>query len=89
VRSYLSRFWFEFEGDMHSLPPGTVLGCGVTALDREDALSILASRVFKGSLAPIRSETSDVDVSTLDAGHILPNMDDPTLRGVWFPRGFR
>jgi hypothetical protein len=28
----------------------------------------------------------DVDVSQLDAGHVLPNMGDPTLRGVWFPR---
>jgi hypothetical protein len=26
----------------------------------------------------------DVDVSTLDAGHVLPNMRAPNERGVWF-----
>ena len=87
MRSNLRPFWFEFEGDMHSLPAGAVVGCGVTATDRDEALTILEGRVFGGPLPPIRAETSDVDVSTLDAEHMLPNMDDPTLPGVWFPRG--
>jgi len=30
--------------------------------------------------------TEDVDVSTLDAGHVLPNMYPPNERGVWFPK---
>jgi hypothetical protein len=28
----------------------------------------------------------DVNVSELDAGRVLPNIGDPTVRGVWFPR---
>jgi hypothetical protein len=29
-----------------------------------------------------------VDVSALDSGHILPNIEPPNWRGIWFPRGF-
>jgi len=29
-----------------------------------------------------------VDVSTLDHGHVLPNMEVVLLRGVWFPKGY-
>jgi hypothetical protein len=28
----------------------------------------------------------DVDVRELDQGHVVPNMGDPTVRGVWYPR---
>jgi hypothetical protein len=29
--------------------------------------------------------TEDVDIQTLDQGHVLPNMGVPSERGVWFP----
>jgi hypothetical protein len=29
---------------------------------------------------------TDVDVQTLDEGHVIPTMDLPNVRGVWFPR---
>ena len=83
MRWNLRRFWFEFDTDSP-----VIRACGVTAIDRDDALLILERQVFKGPVPPIRSERSDVDVSTLDAGHVLMNMGDPTLRGVWFPLGF-
>ncbi|MCP3097663.1 hypothetical protein LZ198_02100 [Myxococcus sp. K15C18031901] len=81
------RFWFEFEsGD--ALPVGTRLGCGVSARDAEDAMVLLRERVFQGSDLPrVLRLVEDVDVSTLDAGHVLPNLGDVRERGVWFPRG--
>jgi hypothetical protein len=30
----------------------------------------------------------DVDVTTLDANHVLPNMMPPSVRGVWYPIGY-
>jgi len=33
----------------------------------------------------IKKVIENVDVSTLDAGHVLPNMSPPNIRGVWFP----
>lgn len=85
----LHRYWFRFEGEPLSLPPGIVLGCGVTAFTREDALHLLATHVFRGPIPPILSVTEDIDVSTLDAGHVLPNMHEPASRGVWYPLGYR
>lgn len=79
----LRRFWFKF-----AAPTTSRLGYGVTAWTEEDAASILATRVFNGSPLPEAEVTSDIDVSKLDAGHILPNMESPNWRGIWFPRGY-
>lgn len=87
LREHLHRFWFRFDR-----PPGapsgwTALGCGVTGVDRGDAEALLAaSPLAKDGLPPVREVIEDVDVQTLDAGHVLPNMGDPSMRGVWFPR---
>jgi hypothetical protein len=87
LRDYLHRFWFEFGGPREALPPGGWIGCGVTAVDRSDAERLLLDDLFGGGgLPPIARLVEDVDVSQLDAGHVIPHMGDPTIRGVWFPR---
>lgn len=78
----LRRFWFKIEGDATSR-----LGYGVTAWTEEDAVNILQSRVFDSRPLPDYSVIADVDVSKLDTGHIRPNMESPTWRGIWFPIG--
>lgn len=84
----LRRYWFEFEPG--SLPPGVALGCGVTARGEDDARALLAATVFHGAAMPaVRRVLEDVDISALDAAHVLPNMLEPTSRGVWFPLGYR
>ena len=84
---YLHRYWFEFGGPREALPPGSRLGCGVTAIDRTDARRLLAAGPFRGrGLPPIEQIIEDVDVSELDPGHVVPNIGDVTQRGVWFPR---
>jgi hypothetical protein len=85
----LTRYWLKFKGSLPDLPPGLVLGCGVTAFDYADAISIVQQKVFKGKELPeIKTKIENIDISTLDKGHVLPNMKDPTLRGVWFPGGY-
>jgi hypothetical protein len=64
------------------------LGYGVTAWTPEDAAAILREQVFGGADIGEPTVIEDIDVSTLDAGHILPNMESPHWRGVWFPKGF-
>lgn len=27
----------------------------------------------------------DIDVSSLDSGHVLPNIGNPAALGIWFP----
>jgi hypothetical protein len=63
------------------------MGCGVTAYSYEDALVVLRERRFKNDLLPsIHKVIEDIDVSTLDPGHVLPNIGVPIWRGIWFPR---
>jgi hypothetical protein len=84
----LVRFWFEFDAT-DPLPAGLRMGCGVTASSIDDATRLLADRVFKGASIPaITRVVQDVDIGSLDAGHVRPNMGVPVLRGVWFPLGY-
>lgn len=83
----LHRFWIRFAASNSFGVPRP--GCGVTAYSYDDALAILGMTVFNGKPIPeIEHVIEDVDVSTLDQKHVLPNMDAPTWRGVWYPRGF-
>ena len=72
-----------------SHPPGVLMGCGVTARDENEAMRILKEQVFRNHAFPaIRSVARDVKIAELDAGHVRPNMGDPSAPGVWFPLGY-
>jgi len=82
----LKRYWFEFVKSGIPLPLGADLGAGVTAFNYEDAINILTTEIFKDIPFPeIKKVIEDVDILTLDAGHVLPNMRPSNLRGVWYP----
>jgi hypothetical protein len=94
----LHRYWIEF--DEPGLP-ASLRRFGVTAFDIEDAMRLLRREVealevqrhraladgsgMRVPAAPSRV-VEDVDVTTLDAGHVRPNMHPPSERGVWFPK---
>ena len=83
----LRRYWFRFQ-DVTG-PTALKLGCGITAASYEDALDLLRTRVFAGQTLPVISScVEDIDVSTLDPRHVLPNIGVVPHRGVWFPQGF-
>jgi hypothetical protein len=81
----LRRFWFKLSSN--GMPSVLNIGCGITAYDMNDAWAFLSQDVF-----PVLGEREvlevvvDVDVSTLDQAHVIPNMAAPSNRGVWFPR---
>jgi hypothetical protein len=84
----LTRYWFKFE----LLPPYHPLrkGCGVTAYTYNDAMKLLMQSLFKDTpMPPVQEVIENIDISTLDQKHIIPNMESPTWRGVWFPKGYR
>ena len=79
----LTRYWFVF---------GTLWTeqVGVTAYSRDDAIALIkSSRIMCRNewyeLPEIIEEIENVDVSTLEKGHILPNIGVCTRRGVWHP----
>jgi hypothetical protein len=84
LRAHLHRFWVRFDDGRPSLG----LGMGVTGVDRADAESLLAASIFLSGqpLPTIREVIEDVDVRDSDQSHVVPNMGDPSIRGVWFPR---
>jgi hypothetical protein len=62
------------------------MGCGITAYDAADAYTFLREQVFPTyGEEPVDEIVENVDVSTLDEGHVRPNMGNPVVRGVWFP----
>jgi hypothetical protein len=89
VERHLTRFWIELDFPEEYPAHATRLGIGVTAFDRDDVLSLVTERVFPaGEFPPVREIREGVDVSTLDPGHVLPNMAPPDRRGIWFPLGY-
>lgn len=86
----LCRYWIKFDlTEMENPPIEIQPGCGVTAYSYEDALELVRDRIFDGEEIPrVVSMIENVDVSTLDKNHVLPNMAAPTRRGVWFPMGY-
>jgi hypothetical protein len=87
LQGYLHRYWVRFGGDVHALPAGSRLGFGVTAVDRSDAQDLIKEVVFGSQSMPAPAEiVEDVDARDLDLRHVIPNMGDPSVRGVRFPR---
>lgn len=79
----LVRFWFEFEA-------GRTRRIGVTAWTMEDAEALVTAKVFRG--APMPSPLTvieDVDINQIAPNHVLPKVESPDVRGIWFPRGYR
>lgn len=81
----LHRYWFRLSS--HGEPSVLNLGCGITAYDMEDAKRLMVQEVFSVfDTREVLEVIADVDVGTLDQGHVIPNMASPSNRGVWFPR---
>ena len=73
----LRRYWFKSSRN---------LGVGITAYSLSDAEIILNSAIQRHRLDVEIIETiENVDIGDLDQGHVIPNMNPPNFRGVWFP----
>ncbi len=80
------RYWFTFK---HSARPTPLnLGCGVTAESKQAAIDLVKNRVFGGNEFEIEKIVENVAISEMDQGHVIPNMGNPVLRGIWFPLGY-
>jgi hypothetical protein len=83
----LHQYWIEFDPSHGKLLGWQGWGYGITAYSLEDALNLLREQFFNGeSIPPVLSVIEDVDVSTLDAGHVRPDMGVCSWRGVWYPK---
>jgi hypothetical protein len=83
MTAVLHRFWIKTSDPADP----SRLGYGVTAYDEADALGILSFIAFRGVMPPVAEVLVDVNVRDLDQGHVVPNMNPPNLRGIWYPKG--
>ena len=85
----LKRYWFEFDISGENLSQFGYLpmhGCGITAYDYNDALNIMRHFILRSDDLPKFTRiVENIDVSTLEDKHIIPNLGVPIWRGVWFP----
>lgn len=74
----LTRYWFKSVNN---------LGVGITAYSLDDARWIL-DRVIKDHMlnVEIKEIIEGVDIRSLHQGKVIPNMNPPNFRGVWFPK---
>ena len=86
----LHRYWIMFNPTSEAVySPAIGLGCGVTAIDVNDALALIHRKVFNGGEMPqLLSVIEDVNIPDLDQNHVIPNMLPPHERGIWFPLGY-
>jgi hypothetical protein len=84
VAATLHRYWITLADPAR----GSRLGYGVTAYHEVDARSVLAYLAFDGEEPEIAEVRPDVDVRDLDQGHVIPNVNPPNWRGIWYPKGF-
>lgn len=75
-------YWLKFIEPAAS--HGLGLGAGITARDPADAAALAQDAFGEVQIASI--DPLD-DLSSLDQGHIRPNMGNILIRGVWFPLG--
>jgi hypothetical protein len=80
----LTRYWFAFV--QSESPSALNLGCGITAYDRSDAERMLHDTVFSIFAERVVAQVvENIDVTTLEKNHVLPNLGNPAVRGVWYP----
>lgn len=86
----LHKYWIRMRISISDdAPPGILLGIGVTAYSRDDAIGIVREKVFHcGAMPEILQFTEDVPMSSLDSSHVLPNIGNHLVEGVWFPLGY-
>ncbi len=84
---HLRLFWVRFE--RIAQPTFLNLGCGVTALDRDDALALLEECFVRLSIVEkmprVDCVIEDVSFEDLEQNHVAPNVGNMAARGVWFP----
>ena len=69
-------------------PTALGLGVGITARSELDARDIFEQVVGRGSYVVVSVEPID-DMAALDQNHVVPNMGNIFIRGVWYPQGYR
>lgn len=77
-------YWIE----IRPVPSPTPLnrGAGITARSEADARELFD--LAFGQEHQILNVSQIADMSSIEQGHVAPNMGNALIRGVWFPLGY-
>lgn len=81
-----TRYWIDFK--CFERPTPLNLGYGVTAESKEAALELVRRVVFNDESFEVENIIENVSIADLDQAHVVPNMGNPMIRGIWFPLGY-
>jgi hypothetical protein len=80
----LHRYWFTFVSIDKASPLN--LGCGATAQSASEAEKMIHELVFPlFGERKINDIVEDIDLDALDQNHVIPNIGNTAVKGIWFP----
>lgn len=84
------KFWIKLKQSIFDNPPiGTLLGIGVTAESKEEALILIKDKVYINRDMPeIEFVDSYISIDNLEENHVRPNIGNMDDKGIWFPLGY-
>jgi hypothetical protein len=77
----LRVYWVTFSGNELGL------GCGVTAIDPDDVRRILGESDYVSESGAVIDSIREVAFEDIEQNHVVPNMGNFFMRGIWYPRG--
>ena len=80
----LRPYWITLRRRIEPSPLN--LGVGITADSEIDARNLFMERI--GGEERILEIKLIENMGVLDENHVVPNMGNPLLRGIWFPLGY-
>lgn len=75
-------FWLTVTRSAEPTPLN--LGIGVTATSEADAQALVYERY--GDQVVVKAVTLVTDMRQIDQHHVVPNMGNHLVRGIWWPR---
>jgi hypothetical protein len=85
MSSNIKTFWITFISN--SLPSLFQKGCGVSAVDEFEALSIINSNKMVILYTSGVDNIKPINIDDVEKNHILPNVGNFAVRGIWYPNG--
>ncbi|MFC5759809.1 MULTISPECIES: hypothetical protein [unclassified Rhizobium] len=81
----MKLFWIEFKKGSTGML--FRLGCGISAVDKEDAWKVVRESKTLSTMMENVSSIKEIKASEIEKNHVLPNSGNYASRGIWFPNG--
>jgi hypothetical protein len=83
-------FWIKLVwNNLSDVPAGAKIGIGVTAESPTEAIRLVSFLMFSNKKIPYEYLIAEIpSIQELDQKHVIPNMGNILIKGIWFPLGY-